>query len=84
MPLPIFADIIGNKKDISQGIVKTYRRPPIRPSGRRTESELLALLDSRVRSGITDEEFRRLFARCSMRLECHVQSIQRPYLSTGY
>jgi hypothetical protein len=38
---------------------------PIRLAGRRVTSNLLELLDSRVRPGITEDEFKHLFVQCS-------------------
>ena len=37
---------------------------PVRIEGRRNVSNLLELLDSRVRPGVTEIEFRRLFVKC--------------------
>jgi hypothetical protein len=43
---------------------KVKHNEPIRIVGRRSVSNLLELLDSRVRPGVTDEEFGILFVRC--------------------
>jgi hypothetical protein len=43
---------------------KIKRHAPIRITGRRATSTLLELLDSRVRPGVTDDEFQALFVRC--------------------
>jgi hypothetical protein len=41
------------------------RVSPIRIQGRRGVSNLLELLDSRVRPGVTETEFRHLFVECA-------------------
>jgi len=43
---------------------KVKRMVPIRANGRSSTTTLLELLDSRVRPGVTDDEFRNLFVRC--------------------
>ena len=47
---------------------KAKRIEPIRIGGRRSTSNLLELLDSRVRPGVTGAEFGNLFVRCECEL----------------
>lgn len=54
---------------------KIKRAEPLRFIGRQVTSTLLELLDSRVRPGVTDDEFQRLFARC----ECGLISTKRAF-----
>lgn len=52
---------------------------PIRIPGRKSTSTLLELLDSRVRPGVTEQEFGNLFARCEcgLILTCRAFHVHR-------
>ena len=48
----------------TDGVLLAKRRALVRSPGNKTVSTLLALLDARQLPGVTDGEFRMLFAKC--------------------
>jgi hypothetical protein len=68
---PIFTHIL--RTDINEGLVIKRHAPA--PSGHKTASTLLVQLDSRLLPGVTEREFRSLFARC----DCGMITTQRAF-----
>jgi hypothetical protein len=60
--------------DVNDGYVAKWPAPA-HVSGGKTVSTLLALLDARLLPGVTEGEFRRLFAKC----DCGLVTTQRAF-----
>jgi len=71
------ADLVSNRDAPVRK--KAKRIEPIRIAGWRSTSNLLELLDSRVRPGLRDDEFRHLFVHC----ECGLILTRRAFREHG-
>jgi hypothetical protein len=71
------SDLISNRDAPVRKKAKHFE--PIRVAGRRSISNLLELLDSRVRPGLTGDEFGHLFVRC----ECGLILTRRAFRGHG-